>query len=146
MKSARTWFPLSGRIDSCAPVSALTKPTPIDPLTGPKQALAGCVVTMDDAFTVRRDGIVYIDQGCFVAVQDRAQPAPAGFAEVRVVETGGILFPGLLELHNHLCYNALPLWSVPKLFQHRDQWSTYKDYRPMISGPMTVIGESRNAL
>jgi cytosine/adenosine deaminase-related metal-dependent hydrolase len=89
---------------------------------------------------------VYIDQGCFVAVQDRAQPVPAGFGGVPVVETGGILFPGLIELHNHLSYNALPLWSVPKLFQHRDQWSTYKDYRPMISGPMTVIGESRNSL
>jgi len=33
-----------------------------------------------------------------------------------------------------------------KLFQHRDQWSTHKDYRPMISGPMTVIGQSRNSL
>ena len=82
--------------------AAPKKPGPIDPLTGPKQALAGCVVTMDDAFTVRPDGIVYIDQGCFVAVQDRAQPAPAGFDGVQVVETGGMLFPGLIELHNHL--------------------------------------------
>jgi hypothetical protein len=89
---------------------------------------------------------VYIDQGCFVAVQDRALPAPAGFSGVPVVETGGILFPGLIELHNHLSYNALPMWSVPKLFQHRDQWSIHKDYRPMISGPMTVIGQSRNSL
>ena len=90
-------------------MAAVKKPGPIDPLTGPKQALAGRVVTMDDAFTVRPDGIVYIDQGCIVAVQDRAQPAPAGFAGVPVVETGGTLFPGLIELHNHLSYNALPL-------------------------------------
>ena len=147
MKSARTWFPLTGAVNSRVPLRAGKKVPPIDPLTGPKQALAGFVVTMDDAFTIRPDGIVYIDQGCFVAVQDRAQPAPPGFAGVQVVETGGILFPGLIELHNHLCYNALPLWSpVPKRFQHRDQWSIYKDYRPMISGPMTVIGESRNSL
>ena len=147
MKSARTWFPLTGTVNSRVPLTAGKKVPVIDPLTGPKQALAGFVVTMDDAFTIRPDGIVYIDQGCFVAVQDRAQPAPPGFAGVPVVETGGILFPGLIELHNHLCYNALPLWSpVPKRFQHRDQWSNYKDYRPMISGPMTVIGESRNSL
>ena len=79
-------------------------------------------------------------------MQDRAQPAPAGFAGVPVVETGGTLFPGLIELHNHLSYNALPLWSpVPKRFEHRDQWSDHKDYRPMISGPMTVIGEYRDS-
>jgi cytosine/adenosine deaminase-related metal-dependent hydrolase len=151
MKNARTWFPLTGPVvprgRAAAPKKAAPKkPPPIDPLTGPKQALAGFIVTMDDAFTLLPDGIVYIDQGCFVAVQDRAQPAPAGFSGVHVVETGGILFPGLIELHNHLSYNALPLWSVPKLFQHRDQWSTHKDYRPMISGPMTVIGQSRNSL
>ncbi len=127
-------------------MAAVKKPGPIDPLTGPKQALAGRVVTMDDAFTVRPDGIVYIDQGCIVAVQDRAQAAPAAFAGVPVVETGGTIFPGLIELHNHLSYNVLPLWSpVPKRFQHRDQWSVHKDYRPMISGPMTVIGEHRDS-
>jgi cytosine/adenosine deaminase-related metal-dependent hydrolase len=151
MKPARTWFPLTGTVPSGGRVAALKKaapkkPLPIDPLTGPKQALAGFVVTMDDEFTTRPDGIVYIEKGCFVAVQDRALPAPAGFSDVHVVETGGILFPGLIELHNHLSYNALPLWSVPKLFQHRDQWSIHKDYRPMISGPMTVIGQSRNSL
>ena len=147
MKSTRTWYPLTDGVRSGAPLKAALKAKkgPIDPLTGPKQAIAGSVVTMNDAFAVRPDGIVYIDQGCIVAVQDRGQPAPAGFAGVAVVETNGILFPGLIELHNHLSYNALPLWSpVPKKFEHRDQWSVYKDYRPMISGPMTVIGEYRN--
>jgi len=119
---------------------------PIDPLTGPKQALRGRVVTMDDSFMVRPDAIVYIDQGCVIAVQDRAQPPPAGFDDVKVIETSGTLFPGLIELHNHLSYNALPLWSpVPKRFEHRDQWSAHKDYRPLISGPMTVIGEYRDS-
>jgi cytosine/adenosine deaminase-related metal-dependent hydrolase len=118
----------------------------IDPLTGPRQALAGRVVTMDDAFTVQADGVVYIDQGRIVAVQARAQPAPGGFADVQRVETGGTLFPGLIELHNHLSYDALPLWApVPRRFEHRGQWPESKDYRPLISGPMTVVGEYRDA-
>lgn len=148
MTSTRKWFPLTGPVTSGATVKAATmqKKGPIDPLSGPKQALAGRVVTMDDTFTVRSNAIVYIDQGCFIAVQDRAQPAPPGFDEVKVVETGGTLFPGLIELHNHLSYNALPLWSpVPKRFEHRDQWSAYKDYRPLISGPMTVVGKYRDS-
>ena len=101
---------------------------------------------MDDAFTVRPDGVVYVDEGRVTAVQERAEPAPAGFEGVDVVETFGTIFPGLIELHNHLSYNALPLWApVPKRFEHRGQWPDYKDYRPMISGPMTVIGEYRDA-
>ncbi|HEY7099772.1 MAG TPA: amidohydrolase family protein [Terriglobales bacterium] len=148
MKVTRKWFPLSrvGPAGAAITAAPKTKRFPIDPLTGPKQALRGRVVTMDDAFTVRADAIVYIEQGCVIAVQDRGQPVPTGFDGVNVVETGGTLFPGLIDLHNHLSYNALPLWSpVPKRFVHRDQWSVHKDYRPLISGPMTVIGEYRDS-
>jgi hypothetical protein len=82
-----------------AATGAAKKPTPLDPLAGPKVALAGRVVTMDETFTVKPDAIVYIDRGSIVAVQDRAQAAPPGFAGVTAVETGGTLFPGLIELH-----------------------------------------------
>jgi 5-methylthioadenosine/S-adenosylhomocysteine deaminase len=129
------------------PVPAgLTRGGPIDPMTGPPVALAGRVVTMDDAFTVKDDAIVYVDQGRIVAVQDRAVPAPPNFGGVAVVETDGTLFPGLIDLHNHLSYNALPLWApVPKRYAHRGQWPDHPDYRKLISGPMTVLGEHRDA-
>ena len=148
MKPARTWFPLTGAVPfrRAAAMAAEERKAPSILSPDRNRRWPGRVVTMDDAFTVMPDGIVYIDQGSIVAVQDRAQTAPAGFAGVPVVETGGTIFPGLIELHNHLSYNALPLWSpVPKRFEHRDQWSDHKDYRPMISGPMTVIGEYRDA-
>jgi hypothetical protein len=65
---------------------------------------------------------------------------------VAQVNSRGTLFPGLIELHNHLSYNALPLWSpVPKIFQHRGQWPDHPDYRKLISGPMRVVGEYRDA-
>jgi hypothetical protein len=74
-------------------------------------------------------------------VQNRTQAAPAGFEAVAVLETGGTMYPGLIELHNHLSYNALPLWSpVPRKFTHRGEWPNHKDYRPLVSGPMTVLG------
>jgi 5-methylthioadenosine/S-adenosylhomocysteine deaminase len=148
MTPPRTWYPFTGPVRPARePVRAVaTTKGLVDPFTGPRQALAGRVVTMDDAFTVRSDGVVYLDQGRIVAVQARAQPAPDGFLGIEVVETGGTLFPGLIELHNHLSYNALPLWApVPKRFEHRGQWPDHRDYRPLISGPMTVIGEYRDA-
>lgn len=142
MKFSRKWYPLTGAVSTKREVAAKPqKAGPIDPLTGPKLALAGRVVTMDGSFTVHPDSIVYIDQARFVDVRDRTNPRP-DFNGIPVVETGGTIYPGLIELHNHLSYNALPLWSpVPKLFEYRDQWSTYKDYRPLISGPMTVVGQ-----
>ena len=50
---------------------------------------------MDDAFTVKTDAVVYIDRGTIVAVQDRAQPAPAGFDGVAPGRDRRNAFPGL---------------------------------------------------
>lgn len=125
---------------------AAGKPQPIDPLTGPSMALAGQVVVMDTDFHIVKDGVVYIRKGEIVAVQDRTQPAPAEFSSVPVTDTQGTLFPGLIELHNHLSYNALRLWNVPNKFGNRDQWAGTAEYRKLISGPMTVIGKTPGLL
>jgi len=101
---------------------------------------------MDDQFHVLRDAVLYIAKGRIAAAQPRAQAPPPGFEDTPVTPTQGTLFPGLIELHNHLAYNALPLWSpVPRLYQDRGQWPTHPDYRKLISGPMTVIGQHRDA-
>ena len=141
----RRWFPLTG--DLLPHAAAARAAGPIDPLTGPKLALAGRVVTMDGRFHVEPDGVVYIERGAIVDVQPRAGGrVPAGFEAVPPVDAGGTIYPGLIELHNHLSYNALPLWNpVPKRFAHRGQWPTHPDYRRLISGPMTVIGKARDA-
>jgi len=120
--------------------------TPIDPLEGPKQALAGRVVTMRDDYEVVDDGVVWMEEGAIVAVGRRKDDPPAGFEDVKPVATGGTIFPGLIELHNHLAYNALRLWHVPKLFTNRDQWGGVPDYRKLISGPMQVLGPSETLM
>jgi 5-methylthioadenosine/S-adenosylhomocysteine deaminase len=144
---ARSWYPLADALPALRgrPARPGRLPGPVDPLAGPKLALAGRVVTMDDSFSVRNNAVVYVDRGAIVAVSDRSAPVPPGFETVPPVDTGGTLFPGFIELHNHLAYNALPLWSpVPKRFQHRGQWPDHTDYRKLISGPMTVVGEYRD--
>ena len=148
MSNARTWFPLASPLThSRGPADASRKSAaPVDPLAGPPLALAGRVVVMNDTFAIRADAIVYVEHGVIVTVQDRAQPPPARFEGVAIVETGGTIFPGLIELHNHLSYNALPLWSpVPKRFTNRGQWPNHTDYRPLVSGPMTVVGRYQDA-
>ena len=124
----------------------MAKKPPIDPLTGPKLALTGQVVTMDDTFSTLRRGTVYIDQGGIVAVHDAAQPPPAGFEATRIVDVGGTIFPGLIELHNHLAYNALRLWHVPRLFTNRGQWGGTPEYQRLVTGPMKVLGLTEHVM
>ncbi len=122
------------------------KKQPIDPATGPKMILEGAVVTMNASNQVHARGRLYVDQGSLVAVQDAAAPAPPGFNGIAVTATGGTLFPGLIELHNHLAYNALKLWQVPGLYKNRDGWSRIPEYRQRVSGPMTIIGKTDGLL
>lgn len=118
----------------------------IDPQDGPKHAIAGRVVTMDTSSRVLDRGVVYIDRGDIVAVLPAAAERPVGFGSVKPVVTGGTIYPGLIELHNHLAYNALRLWAVPKTYTNRDQWGGTPVYRRLISGPMTVIGKTPGLL
>jgi cytosine/adenosine deaminase-related metal-dependent hydrolase len=115
---------------------------PIDPLTGPRYALEGVVVTMDGGLNVLPRGVVYIDAGSIVAVQTTEMPAPDEFEGTPLIRTGGTIYPGLIELHNHLSYNILPMWEVPRRFDRREQWRGHPDKQRLITGPMKVLGKT----
>lgn len=108
-----------------------------------RYALAGRVVTQDATHTVLDAGVVYVDGPHIAAVLPASDPPLAGFEDVPRLETGGSIYPGLTELHNHLNYNALPPWPVPRRFGHRDEWLRHVEYRRLVSGPMTVLKASR---
>ncbi len=105
-----------------------------------KLALTGRVVTMSDAFAVLPRGTIYIENGSIVAVQPFDQPAPSHFVGLPAVETGGTIYPGLIELHNHLSYNALQLWQVPQKYGDRSQWLGTPPYQQLVTQPMQVLG------
>lgn len=113
--------------------------TPIDPLEGPRFVLDGRVVTMDAQFSVIPSGRVYVEAGVIRAVAPASAPAPAGFAGARILRTQGTIYPGLIELHNHLSYNVIPLWRVPREFDNRGQWQDHPEKRRLVSQPMQVL-------
>ncbi len=87
--------------------------------------------------------------GPIVAVQAAGQAAPGRFQRrVPVVDTGGTLFPGLIELHNHLSYNALAA-VVARCRRRFDTpgpvAQTTRTTGRLVSGPMTVIGKYKDA-
>lgn len=118
---------------------ATKKKSPIDPLIGTRHVLEGRIVTMNGAFKVIDRGRIYLADGLIAAVRAADAAAPAGFDAAPVMATGGTIFPGLIELHNHLSYNALQLWQVPRMFAHRGQWAGHPDKRRLISQPMSVL-------
>lgn len=102
------------------------------------------MVTFDPAAGVVEHGAVYIGADELIAaVQPAAEAAPAGFDGARRVHTGGVIYPGLIDLHGHMVYNALPLWSPPGVQQpytSRYQWPGDRSYEQLISDPANALG------
>src|SRR6266542_2680673 len=120
-------FPLLCRaVSSPFPLDETVAYWPEERGTAMALVLEGEIATMDPARPVVAAGRVYVDdQGRIAAVQGAGEPAPAGFDTARRVRTGGVVYPGLIDLHNHLAYNCLPLWAPPgrqEPFDSREQW------------------------
>ncbi|WP_254878560.1 amidohydrolase family protein [Streptomyces sp. NA04227] len=121
---------------------------PVDAPDGPRFALRGRIVTMDGTDTVLDDGVLYVNRGIVDDVLPADAPPPEGYADVPPVPTDGTLYPGLIELHNHLPYDVLQLWQVPRRFDNRSQWggSSNPEYRRLVTGPMQVLGEDPESM
>ena len=101
----------------------------------------GTVLTVDEERRVLPAGAVYVHDGLIDAVQAESAKAPAGFDRARRVRTGGVISPGLIDLHNHLAYNTLPLWiGRDHAYQTRYQWPGAPTYQSDVSNPAQALG------
>jgi cytosine/adenosine deaminase-related metal-dependent hydrolase len=106
--------------------------------------LKGKVVTFDRAARVLEAGAVYVgDDGLIAAVAPETDPAPTGFSNARVLNTKGVIYPGLIDLHNHVAYNTLPLWLAPGVpYLHHDRWPDEPTYSSQITWPARVLQQA----
>lgn len=114
-------------------------------MTGPL-VIYGRLVTMDEERPVVEDGALYVgsDQR-IAAVQAREDPQPSGFEEARRLETRGAVYPGLIDLHNHVAYNAISLWTPwehPEPYTTRYQWTDNRGYKPEVGNPTKALGKA----
>lgn len=79
--------------------------------------LQGTIVPMDRP---PFEGYVLVRDSSIAMVGAGVPPAEAANA-VRV-RTTGVIYPGLLDSHNHPTYNVLPLWNAPRRYDNRYQW------------------------
>ena len=117
-----------------------------DPVSNDAYLLKGRVVTMDGENNVLNQGNVMIRDGMITGVWSDAGTIPSGvdLTNVPIIETNGTIYPGLIDLHNHMHYNHIPLWdfevhlnenqkSAEGGYTNRGQWGDNWDYGPSIT-------------
>jgi 5-methylthioadenosine/S-adenosylhomocysteine deaminase len=110
--------------------------------------LSGKVVTFDDEVGVLEDASVYVADtetgrnAPIEAVLPAGGTEPAGYEQAPRVRTDGVIYPGLIDLHNHLAYNYRSLWFAPRTepYTSRDQWPRASTYSPEITRPTVALG------
>jgi len=58
---------------------------------------------------------------------------------VRVVDTGGSVMPGMLDLHGHPEFNVFAAWEPPRLFSNRYQWRRSELYQQIVRDPQNRL-------
>jgi cytosine/adenosine deaminase-related metal-dependent hydrolase len=103
----------------------------------PPLVLLGRIVPVEG--DVIDDGALYIRAGKIVALQKRTAAPPNGFKDVKPTQTGGTIYPGMLDLHNHLVYNVIAPWEVPKRYDNRGQWQRDTSYAEQVKMPVKAV-------
>jgi len=98
------------------------------------------------------DGGVLVQYGKIASVWSGPN-IPTAHDGIEVIETDGTIYPGLIDLHNHMHYNHIPLWdfevhlsesqrSEEGGYTNRYQWGNNWDYGPSITWMKTNVQSS----
>ena len=104
--------------------------------------LKGRVVTMNSEDAVLDRGNVFVKDGVIQAVWEDGQPPGADVWSVPEIDSGGTIYPGLIDMHNHIHYNMLPLWDYELqggFYTNRYQWKNNAGYKPSVTWPKSLI-------
>lgn len=106
--------------------------------------LRGRVVTFQRRSPMLDNGAVYIDHtGQIDSIQRSTDPVPSGYATAPHIDTGGVIYPGLIDLHNHPYHDLHPLSAPPRStpYTSHQQWQHDSRYQEDIDGPRSPLGD-----
>ncbi|MGB1827538.1 MAG: lamin tail domain-containing protein [Candidatus Poseidoniaceae archaeon] len=106
--------------------------------------LKGRIVPMTGEGDVIENGNIMIEGSKIVAIWADGEIPPINTDNVSAYDTGATIYPGLIDLHNHMHYNHIPLWdfnvhlsdsqkSEEGGYTNRYQWGNNWDYGPSIT-------------
>jgi 5-methylthioadenosine/S-adenosylhomocysteine deaminase len=98
---------------------------------GTSFALGGCVLTPAGA---HEDAYVVVGADGDIAALETRRP------DVDVlVETEGVILPGLIDLHGHPDFNVFAPWEPPGAFANRYEWRASEIYRQLVREPQNRL-------
>ena len=102
--------------------------------------LVGKVVTMNDAGDVLPNARVWLAGGKIMAIARAGEALPDGAKDAPVIDSHGVIYPGIIDLHNHPEYAIDPLLPVTRKYRDRYEWRWYDDvYNKRITFPQEVL-------
>ena len=107
--------------------------------------LVGKVVPMTSEDAVIEDGSVLVRDGLVEEVWDNdvGTPPNVDLSDVVTIETQGIIYPDLINIHSHVAYNILPLWDAPKLYTNRYAWTRAASYDTEVKFPYNILTKKK---
>lgn len=104
----------------------------------------GHVISAYSAYHGNKRIWIKVDGGLITKVSTRKIAAPAS----ELIYSSDYVFPGLIDLHNHLQYNVLPLWNKAQgQYSNRFEWRKDSKYKSYVSQAMRVFQKNgRNDL
>jgi 5-methylthioadenosine/S-adenosylhomocysteine deaminase len=103
--------------------------------------LKGDIVTLDRNKNILKDSCIVIIGGTikYVGSSDKL---PTNYSHLTKIDVNGFVYPGLIDLHNHIPYNFLKLWPISKPFLDRYQWPRLERYKSEINLPTKLLALS----
>jgi hypothetical protein len=120
----------------------LGTPGAVNTLQARRYLLGGTLVTMDETLPLAQrvfDGTLYVQGNRIMDVLATGAPLPPDAAGAMSVATAALVFPGLMNIHDHITFNPLPAWDVPQLMQDVSDWTSLDDYRRHVRYPQDIL-------
>ena len=120
-------------------------PGTINTLQARRYVLTGTLVTMDASLPEGDQvfpGKLYIQGNRILDVLHAADPLPGDAVGALSIDTGALIFPGLMNIHDHIAFNTLPAWDVPALMQDVSDWTSLNSYQQNVRYPHEIVTNS----
>lgn len=93
--------------------------------------LRGAVITPEGAWS---KGYVTVADGVIAGV---SRTRPSGIE--RLLDTKGVILPGLIDLHGHPEFNVFAAWEPPRMFANRYRWRSSDIYHQLVRDPQNKL-------
>lgn len=120
----------------------LGTPGAVNTLQARRYLLTGTLVTMDETLPAAERvfaGTLHVQGNRILDVLKAGDPVPEDAAGAVALNTRALIFPGLMNIHDHIAFNTIPHRDVPALMQDVSDWTSIDDYRTHVRYPNDIL-------